>query len=322
MELIPEEGRLVGQNNAEMTAYQRYWWMVSLELKLRKASGESFQAFFSQIMVAIHGADYFSVKPYGSLGDDGCDGYLNSTGQVFQCYGAHGGEKKQVSSLVSKINADFQKATAALPDIMKGWSIVHNLIDGMPVQAVQALHSLSTNNPGVTIEQVGLDALAERVFKLPMIQIESLLGPRAEPLETRNVDVKVVRQIVSGLASHVDQVPLAFIDLRPVPPDKLNLNSLPNHWKHLIATGWQGTALVGQYFSRHPDPTLGDTIAKVFRREYESLKMQGLAPGAIMSSLFELMTGVGHVLPVQQHSALVLLAFLFENCDIFERPTI
>lgn len=272
-------------------------------------------------MTAAHGADYFNVKPSGSLGDSGCDGYLKSTGQVFQCYGAVGGEKKQVSTLISKINSDYKKASSALSDIMTGWSIVHNLVDGMPVQAVQTLMALTKNNPTVKIEQIGLEALADRIFKLPTTQIELLLGPRSENFETRNVDINVIRNMVSGLAFQFEETPTITIDLRPVPPEKLNMNNLPNHWKHLIASGWQGTAMVGQYFAKHPDPTLGDSVANVFRARYDALKMQGLEPSAIMSSLLELITGVGHVLPSQHHSAVVLLAFLFENCDIFERPS-
>jgi hypothetical protein len=313
--------RLITLSNLEITAYQRHWWTVSLELKLRKASGDAFQGFFSQVMSAVHGGDYFNIKPYGSLGDDGCDGYLKSTGQVFQCYGALGGEKKQVSTLVAKINNDFQKALVALPDIMKEWNMVHNLIDGMPVQAVQTLQALEVSNPSFKIGQLGIEGLAERIFQLPIHKIEALLGPRADPLEAGNVDANVVRQIVSGLVSQAEQEPVTTIDLRPVSPEKLNFNGLPNYWKRLIAGGWQGTPTVSHYFSQHPDPTLGDKIARIFRQNYESLKLQGLEPGAIMTSLFEFITGVGHVLPAQHHSALVLLTFLFENCDIFERPT-
>jgi hypothetical protein len=41
-----------------------------------------------------------------------------------------------------------------------------------------------------------------------------------------------------------------------------------------------------------------------------------------MGLLYELVTGIGHVPPQKQVAAQSLLAFLFENCDIFERePT-
>lgn len=38
-----------------MTPEQRNWWRISLELKLRKSSGDAFQDFFSTVMAKAHG---------------------------------------------------------------------------------------------------------------------------------------------------------------------------------------------------------------------------------------------------------------------------
>ena len=43
--------------------------------------------FFADVMTRAHGDDYVATRPYGSLGDKGCDGYLASVGEVFACYG-------------------------------------------------------------------------------------------------------------------------------------------------------------------------------------------------------------------------------------------
>ena len=77
------------------TATQRYYWRIALELRLRKANSDAFQDFFSTVMGLLHGDDFVRVRPYGALGDKGCDGYLHSVGQLFQCYGALAGELKQ-----------------------------------------------------------------------------------------------------------------------------------------------------------------------------------------------------------------------------------
>ena len=63
-----------------MTPEQRYWWRIALELKLRKSSGDAFQDFFSTVMAKAHGADFVRLRAFGSLGDKGCDGYLESMG--------------------------------------------------------------------------------------------------------------------------------------------------------------------------------------------------------------------------------------------------
>src|SRR5216684_5842387 len=125
-----------------MTAEQRYWWKIALELKLRKCSGNAFQEFFSDVMAAAHGSDFVRVRPYGSLGDKGCDGYLQSTGAVFACYGALNGGGGKVDYLIGKMGDDYGKALVALPTIMTGWQMVHNLVDGLPAEAILKLNEL------------------------------------------------------------------------------------------------------------------------------------------------------------------------------------
>ena len=49
------------QATGSMTAEQRYYWRIALELKLRKSGGDAFQDFFSDIMGKLHGDDFVRV---------------------------------------------------------------------------------------------------------------------------------------------------------------------------------------------------------------------------------------------------------------------
>ena len=55
---------------------EEHWWKISLRLKLRQSSGDQFQQFFSLLMEQLHGSDFVRIRPFGQLGDKGCDGYL------------------------------------------------------------------------------------------------------------------------------------------------------------------------------------------------------------------------------------------------------
>jgi hypothetical protein len=298
---------------------QRYWWRVALELRLRKSNGDSFQEFFSTVMAQLHGDDFVRVRPFGALGDKGCDGYLLSTGQLFACYGAIAGEQKQVAKLTAKMTDDFGKANTKLSAIMQEWHMVHNLIEGLPVEAILTLKALEAAHTALKFGIIGLEGFDERIFKLKPIQIAALLGPVASDSDGNNLDVAILRTLVSELSGAADAIDFNSLDLRPVPPDKLIYNNLPNHWKLLIAGGWKNAHLVGAYFDRHPDPMTGEKVAKLFKDRYAYLKSQNLQPGDIMVSLYELVTGIGNVPPKTQVAAQALLAFLFENCDIFDR---
>lgn len=303
------------------TPNQRFYWRIALELRLRKSNSDAFQDFFSQVMGLLHGDDFVRVRPYGGLGDKGCDGYLQSSGQLFQCYGALAGELKQVATLTKKMADDFAKALKALPTIMKEWHMVHNIADGLPVEALTTMESLKLANTKLTFGFVGIEGFVDRVFRLKPFEIENLLGPAATESDATNFDNVALRELVQHLGSEADAIDFNAQDFRPVPPDKLNYNNLPNHWKQLISGGWKNAHLVSQYFDRHPDPLTGERIAKLFRDRYEYLKAQHLGPGEIMASLYELVTGIGNVPPQKQVAAQSLLAFLFENCDIFERQS-
>jgi len=307
------------QTTEEMTPSQRFYWRIALELRLRKSNGDAFQDFFSTMMGCLHGDDFVRVRAFGALGDKGCDGYLVSSGQIFQCYGALGGVLNQVATLTKKMSSDFGKAHNSLKAIMKEWHMVHNVPDGLPVEAVTTLDALQLANPTLKLGFVGVEGFADRMFRLKPHQIEMLLGPAASEADAGNLDITALKQLVHHLATEADTIDFNALDLTPVPPDKLVYNNLPYYWKHLIAGGWKNAHLVGAYFNRHPEPLTGERIAKLFKDRYQYLKSQQLNPGSVMGALYELVTGIGSVPPQQQVAAQALLAFLFENCDIFER---
>jgi hypothetical protein len=142
---------------------QRYWWRIALELKLRKSSGDAFQNFFSDLMGKRHGDDYVRTRPFGKLGDKGCDGYLQSTGDVFQCYGAINADTGKVDYLIGKMEEDFLKAKTALSGIMKQWHMVHNLVDGLPTEAILKMEEMRQANANIKFGFIGADGFVERL---------------------------------------------------------------------------------------------------------------------------------------------------------------
>ncbi len=301
-----------------MTPEQRYWWRIALELKLRKCNGEAFQDFFSVMMGKVHGPDFIRVRAFGRRGDKGCDGYVLSSGRVFQCYGAVNGDSGKVDYLIGKMEDDYKKAAGAIPEIMKEWYMVHNIVDGLPIEAIQKLGDLKKSDPGRHFGFIGIEGFEQRIWGLGEADIEDLLGVVATAKDAQNVQAAEIRDLIAYVVSTSDSVDFDPSAIKPVPPDKLAFNKLPNHWRHLIAGGWPNAHIVKAYLDRHPDPLMGERVAQIFRVRYQYLKAQNLHPGAIMSSLFETVTGVGAVPPERMAAAQSLISFLFESCDIFE----
>jgi hypothetical protein len=173
-----------------VTPHQRAWWRAALELKLRKSSGDSFQDFFSRLMEMARGSDFVRVRPYGALGDKGCDGYLQSSGEVFQCYGAINSVNDKVAYLIGKMESDFGTAKAKLPGLMKKWTLVHNLVDGLPIHAIQKRDQLQKDNPGIE---------AKELFALPTGGIEDLLGLAAQAEDFLDLQAEELRELVNEI---------------------------------------------------------------------------------------------------------------------------
>lgn len=204
-----------------MVMTQEYWWKISLRLKLRQSSGDAFQDFFSTVMEKLHGNDFVRVRPFGRKGDKGCDGYLKSSGNVYQCYGALGGSKDKVDYLIGKMDEDFEKAKEYLSGIMTKWHMVHNLVDGLPVEAVQKLQELEPTNPDVEFGFMGLEGFEESISQLEQSVVEQILGPSATNDDAQNMQVAELRDLVRGVVKGIDQDAAPTDPITPVPVDKL-----------------------------------------------------------------------------------------------------
>ncbi len=295
-----------------------YHYKIALRLKLRQTSGDAFQDFFSTVMEKSHGDDFVRVRPFGKKGDKGCDGYLQSSGQLFACYGALNGDKGKVDYLIGKMDDDFAKAKSQLGGIMKEWHMVHNLVDGLPVEAISKLDELKKANPGITFGFVGLEGIEGRVTQLGSVVVAELLGPQATNKDAQEMQPAELQSLINGIMSGVaDGVPASGA-IAPVPSDKLDANDLPNHWRQMIESGWKNAYYVGEYFGRHHEPLIGERIASLFRERYQYLRAQAITAEGIMDSLYEFVAGIGSVPPARQVAAQALLAHLFESCDIFE----
>ena len=300
------------------TAPENHWWKVSLRLNLRQSSGIHFQEFFSAFMENLHGSDYVRVRAYGATGDKGCDGYLRSSGAVFQCYGALNGSPTKAAYLIDKMESDFQKALTSLSSIMKEWRMVHNLVDGLPIAAVEKLHEIQNTNPSIPCAFFGLERFEHHLTELTTDQTNSLLGPAATNHDAQNLQMEELRSLITSLMESAEHTPASATTIQPVPRDKLQANELPFYWYSLISAGWQNAHLVSAYFNNHHDPLRGETIAAMFRERYQYLRAQDLSPESVMDALYEHIVGIGTVHPARQVAAQALLAHLFESCEIFE----
>lgn len=282
------------------------------------AEGDRFQELFVSIMERAHPGDFARVQPWGNLGDLKCDGYLASKDMIFGCYGPK--EFKPRAKATAKVSADHSGAVKHWKKHgMAAWTFVHNDHQGLPAWLLQLLLKLGAKDLSVEVSHWGHPELALKVRSLSKTDLIALFGavPTArDVLALRQEDLKRVIPAISG-ALAMEQV---SADFRPVPPEKIEFNKLSDDARLLLTHGMQVSQRVRMFFDRY-EPGIGDKIAAGFKRRYEQLRADSTTtPDQILWQLFDFAGRPDLANPREMSAALAVLAFLFESCEIFERP--
>src|SRR5260370_25138302 len=289
------------------------YYELRFEISYLKKGGNEFQDFFSEIMEKCHPGDFQRVRPWGNAGDRKNDGYVNSKGMVCQGYGH---KNMRAGNAIAKINADFNGALLYWEKYFDRWILVHNSRQGLGPDVIELLNELTTCHESVTAHSWGFEELRQKVFTFNAANLASLLGPAPSSKDMLDVRYDNVQEVLRHIAR---QESPTIQDVRPVPPDKLKFNRLSAYVQNLLTWGMQKADLVEQFFNGHSNPTYGDEIAVAFKNEYEKYRRLGLDPDIIFCKLQEFTGGSERGTPTDEAAVLAVLAYLFEQCDIFER---
>lgn len=224
-------------------------WQRKLELKMRRFYGNAFQTFFGDVMEAKYSDDFSRTKPFGRLGDAGCDGFLQSAGTVFSCHGTQNGKSPKVTDLLDKMRKDFEKANSNLSDIMKEWQFVHNYIDGLPTEAIKELNKFRKERPSIAISSFGIARFSEMMATLPESELERLLGPIARQNDFHNLQMSEVKELVDTIVSEIVDYTPKKQTISPVSSLKLDFNEIPEMWASPLRSGRYNEHLIQDYVS-------------------------------------------------------------------------
>jgi hypothetical protein len=295
---------------------KRAWYRIALERDFLKKKGAAFQDFFSDIMEKRYPGDFIRTRPWGKEGDWKNDGYLRSQRTLFQVYAPN---ELSASTAIAKIHEDFHDALPFWDKYFCKWVFVHNSSQGLGPAVVEKLLDLSTGYPSITTISWGFEELSKVALSLPEDELIALLGGIIAPRDWELADVSFdkLRLLLMNIAR---QPPIPDPDLRPVPPEKLTFSGLSPDNAYLLTIGMRKSDRVAHFFNQWPDPQFASEVVEGFRQEYLALRRANLTADIIFQELLAF-TGA---FDVQAHdgrgAALAVLAYLFEECDIFERP--
>ncbi|UAW64230.1 hypothetical protein KMZ15_00565 [Mycoavidus sp. HKI] len=109
-------------------------------------------------------------------------------------------------------------------------------------------------------------------------------------------------------------------EVKDVSRGKIEANLLSPVVADFLKIGMRKSSLVREFFEAWRDPTYGEQIASAFKAEYLTLRESTppLLPDLIFGQLEAWAGGTANTSPQHKAAVLAVMAYLFEECEIFE----
>lgn len=278
------------------------------------AKGNEFQSLFEKLMGLAYMEDFMACRPWGNHGDRKNDGFLKSERKLFQVYAPY---EMTANDAISKITQDFDGAKEHWGKYFDQWVFVHNAKAGLPPHIHRFILEFEENNHGIEIKLWSLEELKVIFRRLKTIDLQSWFGPALTLEVVANLGFDDLRPILEHIASR--PVPPAH-PIHDVPRGKIESNALSENVALLLKSGMSKAPLIESFFSQWHDETLGERIGEAFRNEYQQLKDAKKTPNEIFSCFQSWAGGALRGTSEHEVAILVVIAYYFERCDIFEEP--
>lgn len=309
-----------------MDKEEHYIAKIIFSNHIYKYKGQQFEDFFVSIMSKAN-PHFQAVKAYGRIGDRKNDGFDRTTGTYYQVYAPEDLTKESATKAgVKKIEEDFNGLYYhwnELCPIKHFFFVVNDRYDGIPTPIVEM--SLILNNlpdyADVEINTFSVRDL-ERIFdSLEDLAKQDILGIIPDQIMPV-VEYEALHEAVTYLLN--TELPENYTDNLVVPDfnDKITFNGLSTIVNNLLVTGSYQEGALTKYFNDNPG--VKEILQKRFHALYEQSKEQ-IPDHEENYADCRFYYILEQACPKQtlsiQSSVLVLMAYYFSSCDIFEEPT-
>ncbi len=311
-----------------MTNEELYIARVLFINRMLKTDGDGFQQLFWQVMSAKHGSDFVAIRPQGTFGDGGNDGYLSAEGHYFQVYGPVAPAEK-VTEAASKLVGDFEKLKAfwnkSIP--IRSYSFVFNdKYHGTFTKIAEALAKIEKDNPGVRCRPFTAGQMEDAFLTLTATDMNGIIGFLPEPTKIINIDYGILRDVISYIMnSPISSFATRLGDL-PELDDKIQLNELCTGWGDIIRAGARQTGHVDTYFSKNSGfmkQQLKTHLVGLYQHARDGWRDKPAIPTGTQLAEFVFLAFRNDLLPPNATQAVqaavdVLIGYYFEACDVFD----
>lgn len=304
---------------------RRFYARRMFELRVHKAAGTAYEELFRQVMQRRY-PDFVPMRPYGKLGDRKNDGYIKSQGLFFQVY-APLEPKVQLAAAVRKAEQDFAglKKNWESTHPINGYRFVFNDKFLGSVEPIEKALAAIEKAHGIEARVFLAKDLESEFFQLTLEEMQDVLGAIIpEPGLIEDAKYDAVRDVVEYVLN---------MSALPIPPEKLiapeldakiRFNGLTAPVADLLRSAAYQVDVVDDYFSTrggNPRQELRDHLAAIYSNQRDTTQAENGSPDELFFGLLDTLTPpTDRMKAAVKTAALVILAYYFEACDIFEVP--
>ena len=304
-----------------MNREEKYIARIMLENKILTSDGQAYEDLFARIMEKKN-PNFRRIKPQGPIGDKKNDGFDKTTGTYYQVF-APEDLKKSEGKAVTKLIEDFKGLIdfwEAVSPVKAFFYVLNDKYKGA-YPTIEAELAQLESNYSIRCEPFLNKDLENTFLALNDQQMIDVIG--IIPITAILPDVllsdmrKVVEYLLEKPANYSQETRPINLNFE----DKIEFNNLSYLTADLIRFGNLQSHYVDQYFRVRSDFSKED-----LRQRFAALYTEGVNLVAdsehkndtVFFHIFESATPQ-KVKPIQD-AVLVLMAYYFEFCDIFEAP--
>lgn len=308
-----------------ITKTAQYISKIIFKNRILQYKGQQFEDFFVSVMTKAN-PDFQAVRAYGKIGDRKNDGFDKTTGTYYQVFAPEDLSKaKTINDGVKKLEEDLKglyNYWNNICPIKEFFFVINDKYNGVPAPIHEMAIALSADKKysDMTIDVFSAKNLEKIFDSLGELEKQDVVGFIPEEI-LPVVGYEALHDTISYLLNM--EIPDVYSDDLVVPDfdEKIRFNKLSSVVQNQLTMGSYQESLLLHYFNETPG--IKEVLQRKFHALYEKSKgdipesKDNYSDGRFYYILEKSCTKLTISIKT---SVLVLMAYYFSSCDIFEEP--
>jgi hypothetical protein len=294
------------------------------QLSIYKRNGQEYETFFSKVM-RLHNVEFEQVKPQGQFGDRKNDGFIKSSGKYYQIYAPEDPtikEKNTIDKLVTDFQGLYSYWNTKVTPIKEYYFALNDKYQGAYASLYTELSKIESKHTGIICKPFLAQHLEDIFLNLPHTHIEDVVGivPSAEDIQ---MNVSILNELIEYLTKLQNTYNNNSFPTNPNFEEKIEFNSLSKQTSTLLIYGSFQDGALKDYF-KFNSTFLKENLKNIFASLYAEalLKIPESENKNDLIFFYILENCYPQKSKAYQDQILVLMAYFFSYCDIFEEPPV